>query len=99
MCGPKLSSISPFLLSSYAKFTIVTAIAGSSFFNTSGSLYYPPQSKIFTVGNSTHNVNFPQTSEMAADIIDGKRGFMRFKYSNASHFVLIDRIDSNEYDL
>jgi len=78
----------------------VKAIVNSPFL-TGASMYQPPQSNTisFTDSNGTKRtvtISFSKTTDVSAEVLNGKIGFLRTISSNGgSHFVLVDGIDSN----
>lgn len=76
----------------------VEAIASSGFFTSEGFIYNPPQSKSVTVNSRSYTIGYQTTSDLAAEIMNGKTGYVRIKYGNASHYVFVDGINESETD-
>ena len=74
----------------------VEAIASSGFFTSEGWIYNPPQSQSVTVNSESYTIGYQTTSDLAAEILNGKTGYVHFEYGRASHYVFVDGINRNE---
>lgn len=81
---------------------VVEKVAESSLFDENDCMCFPPKSITLTINKKSYSIGYTKTNDIAAEIINGKTGFVHFTASDgvttASHFVLVDGIDRTESD-
>ena len=107
--GCAISCLATYMLSRSGLSTVTRAnkVAALTALNSSGlftnpdnrALRWAPQNYNISFNNSTIKVAYNQTTDVAAEVAQGKIGMLRFTGYNAnnvfcSHFVLVDGLDN-----